>query len=289
MTAYAIRLILWALEDALPDVASDVLKMVAAYATDEFGAIPGFVCGGEHNHESPPWFDLTVLTLEQKTAFFDALHPLITSMTLHHIRRISTRQNHYCGGTMWQDQIDDSTTDSEAAEVIDCEGYGSDECSMLEGPERPLVDADDLEFDVRALSSLVVLYYRDWVKDCGKYHDPSEGVFRCGQSILHVLEQHQRERPELVRIHCGGPLLLRNSHKKLQNDDHRDSDHMAIRVLAERQWFVTASTCTLLDLAHAWRRIKSHHFENNYELSGSGAVSREGNIFVLTIDFDHGS
>jgi hypothetical protein len=77
----ASRIIACALENALPYVASDVLGLVAAYAVDEFGAIPGFVCDDDDDDPASR-FDLSMLTFDQTRTFFNALHPLFTSSTL---------------------------------------------------------------------------------------------------------------------------------------------------------------------------------------------------------------
>ena len=74
------------------------------------------------------------------------------------------------------------------------------------------------------------------------------------------------------------------------NDDHRGSDHTRI-ILDHTDTSHVTNGCTLYDLANACYRLKSHKFDNNYELFNESTIvtSKHSNEYTITLSFDHGS
>jgi hypothetical protein len=72
------------------------------------------------------------------------------------------------------------------------------------------------------------------------------------------------------------------------NNDHRGSDHCNVFLPMHNKVNIKKYG-TLYNLAIAYYKLKSHKWDNHYEMfSGSKTVIHEGNVKV-TLDFDHGS
>jgi hypothetical protein len=73
------------------------------------------------------------------------------------------------------------------------------------------------------------------------------------------------------------------------NDDHRGSDHVIFNLPFEPT-INLGSKFKFLDLVDACYRIKSHKFDNWYELyCGIKEITKQNNTSIIKVNFDHGS
>jgi hypothetical protein len=96
----------------------------------------------------------------------------------------------------------------------------------------------------------------------------------------------QEQGKEMEVFPKGKILILRNDNGV--NDDHRGSDHTQIRLDFNEIWVCRGNK--MADLAEAYFRVKSHKFENCYELlCGINSIKEINQGYIITLGFDHGS
>jgi hypothetical protein len=97
----------------------------------------------------------------------------------------------------------------------------------------------------------------------------------------------EAERKNLL-IHVAKELRITNPHGI--NDDHRGSDHMNIALPFNDSVFVKPGVYTLHALTQQLITLRSHKFENWYELYGGlRCTSSDKTHLALELSFDHGS
>lgn len=73
------------------------------------------------------------------------------------------------------------------------------------------------------------------------------------------------------------------------NDDHRGSDHTRIILDFPEEVTLKPSLTKMEDFTDALFRLRSHKFENNYEMYFNTNTKVKKNEIQITLDFDHGS
>tara|TARA_R110002111_G_scaffold21318_13_gene49818 strand:+ start:1235 stop:1567 length:333 start_codon:yes stop_codon:yes gene_type:complete len=84
---------------------------------------------------------------------------------------------------------------------------------------------------------------------------------------------------------CDGTVKLVNNAGI--NHDHRGSDHCLVKIPFYDA--IILENPTTHDFIRALYQIKSHHWENWYELFCTSNINVENDIYTLEIQFDHGS
>jgi len=103
------------------------------------------------------------------------------------------------------------------------------------------------------------------------------------------------ESLELIKTYNLHDIIIKSNkffvfyNKNGFNRDHRGSDHTKLMLDFNNEYCVNKK-CSLYELADMYYRIKSHKFENNYELyCRTELTSSSGYIYKFKLQFDHGS
>ena len=145
-----------------------------------------------------------------------------------------------------------------------CNGYDSDECEFKLGKKTP-TNPDEVKYILKTQHNL----------------DPE-----CeNKELMEKIVKYEFDDTILEGYEY---IILRND--RGINHDHRGSDHCWIDLdFYER--YEMKGPITLLDFAKGLYRIKSHKFDNWYEMfcGIETHAYKSGKFLEITVDFDHGS
>ena len=100
----------------------------------------------------------------------------------------------------------------------------------------------------------------------------------------HIL-QFMKDNLNFGRVFCDKTIKLINP--RGINYDHRGSDHIIVPLPFAAE--TVLKSCNLEEYIQRLYLLKSHKFDNNYEMYFNCNTSYSGKSIVVVVDFDHGS
>jgi hypothetical protein len=177
---------------------------------------------------------------------------------------------YYNGKSLWY-------TPEVGRDVLKCNGYEGCDCAhkRLRLPlnadvKYHLIFAPDDELFEEEEDAEVRRIYNAF-----KSSDPYRGIVSTDNDAA-LDTKYAFDKPLTIVNSCG------------VNDDHRGSDHTKI-VLDFHEEINLPSTCSAIELIDTFFRLKSHKFENWYEMYCGCEVDDVGVKYIVSLDFDHGS
>jgi hypothetical protein len=160
----------------------------------------------------------------------------------------------------------------------------------MEGPDPQCQGYDECKTDKDRFSTEEPINYHIVSSSSELCFD----IDRFPQSDPLVLFLRNSRTLNINNIHfaCSKAILFHHSHFR-PNADHRGSDHTQLILDWNESWLLrpTAGILTFRDLAEGLYRVKSHKFDDNYEMlfGAYGLKSNGGNCIRVTLNFDYGS
>ena len=151
---------------------------------------------------------------------------------------------------------------------VECDGYNSEECIYNEIDRIEVENEDDVKYVMRMSEYLTDECIYDEINND---NDIFRQIFDYSYKV----------------ILSGYESIIFENIRGI-NEDHRGSTHCKIDIPYHADYTIDLP-CDLETFADAIYKVKSHKWDNWYELYSSCTIDVDDNLLHVYLDFDHGS